>query len=134
LRLGPGDTAALLNRGRVLALLGQHEEALADARAAVQQAPDDAAALNDLAWLLACCPRDDLRRPEEAVELATKAFEMRGDATTLDTLAAALAAAGRFEEAVQRQREAVEKADELAKADFGVRLALYEAGQPYREA
>jgi hypothetical protein len=36
-------------------------------------------------------------------------------------------AAGRFE-------EAVEKADELAKADFGVRLALYEAGQPDREA
>jgi serine/threonine-protein kinase len=134
LRLRPDDTAALLNRGRVLWLMGRHEEGLADARAAVEKAPDDAAALNDLAWLLACCPRDDLRRPEEAVEVALKALEKAGDASTLDTLASALAAAGRFEEAVQRQREAVEKADETAKADFGVRLALYEAGQPYREA
>ena len=45
----------------------------------------------------------------------------------LDTLAAALAAAGKFEEAAEQQRQAVELAAEAEKADYQARLAQYEA-------
>ncbi len=49
----------------------------------------------------------------------------------LDTLAVAYAAAGRFAEAVECQRRAVELAPEQEKAEYRSRLGLYEAGRPY---
>ena len=51
----------------------------------------------------------------------------------LDTLAAAYAANGQFDEAVHWQSQAVELAEEAEKEDYRRRLALYEAGQPCRE-
>jgi tetratricopeptide (TPR) repeat protein len=136
LRLQPDDLAALTNRARLLHGLGRYEEALADNRAVVQLAPADIRGTNNLAWLLATCPREDLRDPVRSVELATTAVEATGgqDPQSLDTLAASLAAAGRLEEATAQQRRALELAADEDKPDYQTRLALYEAGQPFRES
>ena len=99
---------------------------------ALRLAPNDARTLNNLAWLLATDPKPERRDAAKAEEYARKAVELTDgkEAGCLDTLAAALAAGGKFEEAAREQRKAVELAPEAEKADFQARLALYEAGRP----
>jgi hypothetical protein len=59
------------------------------------------------------------------------------DPDRLDTLAAAYAAASRFDEATATAEEAARLADRAEHAALGAalreRLALYRAGRPYRE-
>jgi tetratricopeptide (TPR) repeat protein len=72
-----------------------------------------------------------LRAPDEAIRLATKANELAGDAdfSTLDTLAAAYASAGRFDEAASTEGKAVALASARQSPDqankFRARLSLY---------
>ena len=59
-----------------------------------------------LAWVLSSHPDSSIRRPDEAIELARLAVELTNrDPSALDALAAACAAAGRFEEAVTAASE-----------------------------
>jgi len=92
-----------------------------------------------LAWILATHPDARLRDSAQALQLATRAFELSppNDAAALDTLAAAYAEAGRFDDAIK----SAQRAAELAQADgpkqllgdIQARLLLYRAGKPYRE-
>jgi tetratricopeptide (TPR) repeat protein len=108
-------------------------------RAGLEQAPEAAGLLNGLAWILATSPDDGQRDGEEAVRLAEKACELtqRRQHETVDTLAAAYAEAGRFDDAVRTAREAIRLAEEAnnegAVADYRERLELYETKQPYRD-
>jgi tetratricopeptide (TPR) repeat protein len=93
--------------------------------------------LNNLAWLLATCPDDQVRDGRRAVTLAEKAVELteRKSATYLDTLAAAYAEARRFDDAVRVQQEAL--TDRRLVVDDGnqanQRLELYRQRKAYRE-
>ena len=64
--------------------------------------PNDAALLNNTAWVLATNPNASVRNGMEAVELAERALKLSGgnEPAILGTLAAAYAEAGRFPEAV----------------------------------
>lgn len=90
----------------------------------------------ELAWLLATSPDDELRDGPEAVRWAELARDVAlpDDQAASDTLAAALAAAGRFDEAVDVCRQALEMpgVPESAAA-IQRRLALYQESLPYRE-
>jgi len=109
-------------------------------REGLELVPDSAELANSLAWSLATCPDAGRRKPEEAVQWAEKACQLtkRNDDAMLDTLAAAYAAAGRFEDA----RKAIAEAIKVAQAanhvdvvkDYESRQALYEAGKPYYES
>jgi tetratricopeptide (TPR) repeat protein len=94
----------------------------------------DPTVLNNLAWTLAVL---DGRREvaPEAVSLAEEA--LRGgpdDAESLDTLAAAYAAAGRYPDAARVAEIALARAGqgELA-GPLAARLALYRSGRPFHE-
>jgi len=111
-------------------------------------------ALKSLAWLLATHPSDKLRDSGQAVRLAGCALKSarlqlnrspdervrRTARTTIpslsDTLAAALAEAGRFDEAVRMALEAETLALRRGQFDLAVhiraRLNLYLTGNPYR--
>lgn len=90
-----------------------------------------------LARLLATCPDDKARDGKRAVEYATTACERTGwkDPMYLDTLAAAYAEAGQFEEAVRYQTRALE--DPTLKGDLRKaarqRLELYRQKKPFRD-
>ncbi len=122
------------NLARVYANLTQTAEAVRHLRAAVELRADWLPALGQLAWLLATHADAGVLDPEEAVRLATRAAELsRGaDAEILDSLAAAYAAAGRFEDAVRTAAEAAALAarssPDLA-AQIRARLGLYRNGQ-----
>jgi Flp pilus assembly protein TadD len=96
--------------------------------------------LNNLAWLLATCGDGSVRNGQRALELAERANRLAGgqDVRVLDTLAAAYAEAGRFEEAVRTVQAAIQLASATGRTESArrmqERLRLYQAGQPYREA
>lgn len=50
----------------------------------------------------------------------------------LDTLAAAFANAGEFDQAISTLEQAIEMAPSELRGDYLTRIKLYEAGQPYR--
>lgn len=82
-------------------------------RSALRARPAWSEAANDLAWILATTTVAELRRPVEAVEWAEAACRQQEDhpsAALFDTLAAAYAAAGRFDDAVSKAQQAIDLA------------------------
>jgi predicted membrane-bound spermidine synthase/tetratricopeptide (TPR) repeat protein len=126
-------------------LLKQHRVAdgVAQLRAALRLQPAitrtnrGAIWANNLAWILATYADPELRDGDEAVRWAEQvvAIDGSGDPATLDTLAAAFAEAGRFDEAIAVANRmaalATEKPELRAVAQQ--RLDLFRAGQPVRE-
>lgn len=89
-----------------------------------------------LAWLLATCEDSSIRNGKEAVEFATKACMATPDFQNLDTLAAAYAEAGDFDQAMATEKRALTAAKSTNTEDLPAareRLALYEAHQPYHK-
>jgi hypothetical protein len=125
------------NLGNRLLERGEHTEALVEYEAALRLRPDGGPAAVGLAWLLATTPDTSLRDPPRAVALAhgvARSEEFR-NANTLDTLAAAHAAAGDFDEAIAVARRAgaiaVRQGHEALAGSIAERLRRYESGQAY---
>jgi tetratricopeptide (TPR) repeat protein len=78
---------------------GDHAQALAALRQAVQADPGHAEAHNNLAWLLLTGPTK-LRDPKEALPHARKAVEFTERAIYVNTLGLALYRSGQFAEAI----------------------------------
>jgi tetratricopeptide (TPR) repeat protein len=139
LKLEPGLAQAHNNLGNALFQKGRPSEGVAEYEAAVAAQPAMPPLLNNLAWALATCPEASVRNGPRAVELALKARQLSGgkNPMVLGTLAAAYAEAGRFPDAVTTARQAMELAAaqrNTAQTDeLRARLALYEAGSPFRD-
>jgi len=117
--------------------IGDHPAALADLEKAHALEPDDSGVLNNLAWLLATSPDDDLRDGKRAIELATKACEETKweEAHIISTLAAAYAESGDFDMARKYSKQAVEKGgtNDEVEGQLQAELSSYEAAKPWRE-
>jgi tetratricopeptide (TPR) repeat protein len=135
LKQDPKNNYALQARADAYLTLGNHAEAIADYNRGIEIAPEDTGILNNLAWVLATSPKDELRDPKRALKLATKACEetQYQQAHILSTLAAAYAENGDFAKAVEWSKKAVEMSSETIKAPLKKELSSYEAGKPWRE-
>jgi tetratricopeptide (TPR) repeat protein len=133
----PKHAISLSNRGMARRKKLDYPGALADLDEALRLETDSRSALNEKAWLLATCPDETIRDGKEAVTSATKACELTAwkDANLIDTLAAAYAELGFFEQATRYQQEAIDKAPSgsPARKTYASRLALYRKKKPYRE-
>ena len=130
-----GNNADVIcSRADLLVDLGQYSEALVDYARAIDLNPNFEHAYRNGAWLLATCPDDSIRDAEGAINGAKSALECGyGERhAALDTLAAALANAGRFDEAVGTIEQAIEVAPAEAVPAYQARQQLYESGQPFR--
>jgi len=136
IKLNPNDGWAYLNRGITFTVTHQFSAAIEDHQKAIALEPDNPVMHNELAWLLATAPDESHRDGNKALEHAMRALELTDEAATRDTLAAALAELGRFEEAVEQQTLAIDMAQsEDATAEIvGIqkRLVLYQNEQPLR--
>ena len=137
IRFNPKDDKAYYSRGVAYEQKRQFKEAINDFGEAVRiTAKSNPAYDNNTAWLLATCPVDSVRNGPKAVEAATKACELTEwkNSQYIDTLAAACAEEGAFEQAVKYQKRAISM--ELEKANNGMRqrLSLYEQHLPYHTA
>ena len=101
----------------------------------VKAKPDWSSPRNSLAWLMATCPDAKYRDGAAAVKYATQICELSRfeDWGALDTLAAAHAEAGNFDEAVKREQQALDLAPDPDKPTCQDRIALYEAKKPFRQ-
>jgi tetratricopeptide (TPR) repeat protein len=157
------DVEARRGLGVALLMTGRTGEGVAALREALAARPDDPETQDRLAWVLATLPGSSPWEIGEAVRLAEKVRESAGpvaprpddprlpglggpdgllgtteagrDAARLDTLAAALARAGRFEEAVGAATVAESHAraaglQTLAKA-IAERIDLYRSGRAF---
>jgi tetratricopeptide (TPR) repeat protein len=126
--------------GLIRAAHHEPKEAIASFTRALELRPDWPPAQIQMAWLLSTSPDASIRDPHAALSLAERAVALtRGqDANALEALAAALAAAGRFESAVQTVERALAAlgpgADRMLVAGARRRLALYREGKPYLES
>jgi tetratricopeptide (TPR) repeat protein len=134
---GPQLAAAYATRGELYSAMGAHQAAVEDLDKALASGSRDAEVYNTLAWLLATSTQDALRNAQRAKELALTACELTRyqEPNYVDTLAAAHAEAGEFDDAIRFQQRALES-PEFEKR-FGKearnRLELYAARRPYRE-
>jgi spermidine synthase len=87
--------------------------------------------------LLATSHDSSLREPDEAIRLIERIALESQDPGLLDTLAAAYAAAGRFNAAVTTASRAASGAEALGNetdaSEFRARSSLYRRGEPYVE-
>jgi tetratricopeptide (TPR) repeat protein len=122
-------------RGRVLALLlaDRLDAAKVAMRDALQVFPRSSAMANALARLLATAEAPGVRDPALALELARRVHQSLASASSAETLAAALAESGKFEEAVALQRPIAAAAGDGQQSELArARLAAYERGEPWR--
>jgi tetratricopeptide (TPR) repeat protein len=112
----------------------RYAKAIADHLAALQRDPQDAGTFNQLAWIWATAPDPDVRNGARAKECATRAVELteKGDPSYMDTLAAACAEVGEFDEAVEWMEKALELVTAEAEDDYRSRLELYQDEKPVR--
>lgn len=139
----------LRGRGDARLSLGQHKEAIEDYDEALELAPDDDGILNNLAWVLATSPVDELRNGKRAIELAKKACEETDYKMPhiLSTLASGYAEEGDFDKAIEWIQKAIQvnEADSEENKDedqttfkeqhesLEKELASYEKKEPWRE-
>jgi tetratricopeptide (TPR) repeat protein len=139
LRLKPDYLTARVSLANSLLALGQVWPAIGQYYKILEFEPNNIDALNNLGWFLATTEGTNISNSAEAVKFAQRACELTKyeQAELLDTLAAAYAAAGKFNEAIETAERAVKSAEAAGKKELAVeiqkRLEFYKAGQPYHE-
>ena len=136
--IDPNDPTTYLYRAHLYLVEAEPESALLDLEEVMKRAPDFPGAANDYAWTLATNPKDAIRNGLKAVEYAKKACHETDykHAPTVDTLAAACAESGEWEDAAKWQQEALSLAEKSHPDDvtgMRERLELFKQKKPYRE-
>jgi tetratricopeptide (TPR) repeat protein len=137
LQLHPNVAEVYLARAGVFMRKKNYSRALADLQMAMHAKSTKLdIVFNSLAWLRATCPEARMRNGKEAVELATKACELSQwqNWSDVDTLAAAYAEAGDFDQAIKYERQVMQMAKPSTNdSKIKHRLTLYEQHKAYRE-
>jgi tetratricopeptide (TPR) repeat protein len=135
--LDPKNVAVFSKRGLVHAGNQDYTKAIADYLQVIKLDPENTNAYADIGKILATCPDDKIRDGKRALEYAIKANKLTDGTNwaTLEVLAASYAELGKFENAIQAQKKAIEvvpeKSEIIRKAALG-RLKQYEDKKPLR--
>jgi tetratricopeptide (TPR) repeat protein len=139
LRINPYETVVYVSISIAYIKTGNYEQAFENWAKAEELQLNSDYVFNNPAWLIATAGDVSAEDANNAIEFAERACDKTGynQANLLDTLAAAYAAGGRFDEAVTTAQKAIDAAkargqDELAGA-IQKRIELYRAGQRYHQ-
>jgi tetratricopeptide (TPR) repeat protein len=125
--------------GKVFFQQGKFKDAIAHLEESLRLKPNEAEYMNDLAWALTIKINSGVYNPGKAIRLAQRACELTNykKPELLDTLAAAYAAAGDYDKAIETAEKALELCQspkqETMKKEIQSRLVLFKAGKPYIE-
>jgi tetratricopeptide (TPR) repeat protein len=139
-RIRPQFAQGHENLGYAFYAESKFPDSLTQLRIALEEDPNRLFALKLAASLLATCPDSAVRNGPEALSLAERAKQLSGgnDPGILDTLSAAYAEIGRFDEATAAEQQAVALAAQQEDATLESRLkahmARYELKEALREA
>jgi tetratricopeptide (TPR) repeat protein len=138
IRNAPNSTDGIMIRARAAAEKGDFAKAAAWYEEARRRGPRDDRAQNAFAWFNVTCPGRAFRNGPEAIKAAMKACELTKwkDSNPIDTLAAAYAELGDFNQATKYQLQALairplQAPDSLSKMQKHLRA--YRAHKPFRE-
>jgi len=133
IELDPDKADIICCRADLLADMGRYRDALVDYARTLDISPEFAHAYRNGSWLLATCPDRRFRDPANAVRGAQRALDLGyGDRhVALDTLAAAQASAGDFDQAAETLQEALKIAPHEVRYVYRSRLQKYQAHQPF---
>ena len=140
IELNPTDPLTYKDRGKILHRLGKVKQALDHYRQALQLRPDWPEVLNNLAWILATNQDPKIRDGNQALRLAKRACQLENYKAfaTVDTLAVAYAELGKFEQALETAKTAMQLAQKAGLTQFAQdisrRMDLYKAKRPWRES
>ena len=135
----PASIDYLGTLAQVLQTEGKAAEALQAYLEVVNRRPDELRARNNAAWILATSADGRLRDGPKAIALLLPAAQSPdSDSNLLDTLAAAYAEAGQFQQAVETVGRAIVKArgeslPASVVADMETRLELYKKQRPFHD-
>jgi len=138
----PKNVSAIRTRADTLLGLGDHAAAIKDYERAIEigiESPQQkSGVLNNLAWVLATSPKDELRNGERAIKFGTEAAELTEfkEPHILSTLAAGYAEKGDFEQAIKWSTKAVElgrEAEHDQVEQLEDELDSYRENKPWRE-
>ena len=137
--IAPWELSAVYNLAIAHAQRGEHAEAVGWLRQGLATAPDSSRLVSLLAWELATAPDAELRDGAEAERLARRVWEAYPDRPQMgDGLAAALAAQGRFADAIGVAEKALAQARAAGAAglaeQIALRLELYRQGRPFDQS
>jgi Flp pilus assembly protein TadD len=114
---------------------GHYRQAMVDLHEASKLDSENAFLLNNYAWILATAPDEKARDGKKAVQVALKACQLTAyqNAADVDTLAAAYAETGDFDNAVKWETKYLTSLSLTPSdaTDGQTRLALYQAKKPY---
>ncbi len=131
IRLDPKLGQAYIDRANALTKQKEYAKALADLNEAQRLEPSNVATL---AFWLVSCPEDKYRDGNRALELAAQIHKReRHNSKAMETLAAAHAELGRFDEAVRWQERALQDPGLKNDAAAQRRLELYREKQVFRQ-
>jgi tetratricopeptide (TPR) repeat protein len=128
---------AYSNRASIWSIKREYAKAVNDYAEGIRLDSQDVSACNEFAWLLATCPEAEFRDGLDAVILGENLCELSEwkEAGYINTLAAAYAEFGDFDQAVKYQKRCIEQLDkDVDKDEYMERLKLYGEGKPYHEA
>ncbi|MCH8839246.1 MAG: tetratricopeptide repeat protein [Planctomycetes bacterium] len=132
------DLVNVHNRlGAVLEANAMPADAIHHYRRVLQINEAHGGAHNNLGWILATCADKSLRAPQQALQHAKRAAELTNgrELAVIDTLAAAFAATGNFDQAVEVAQSAIDLAVRLKRKQLvgpiRQRLDLYRQKRPY---
>ncbi|MBL8860847.1 MAG: tetratricopeptide repeat protein [Planctomycetes bacterium] len=136
LAIDPGSVNALGGLGDLLVARGRWREGLERLRELRRREPTNRGLALTLAWWLAACPDPAARDPREALALVARELEAPvDDPLVLDSLAAVLAANGRFQEAHALAERALARLRSTGPSEpipeVEARAALYAAGRAF---
>jgi len=125
--LRPSDASSLANLAMVYEQLHESQEAESIYRKGIEVSPQNGQMLNNLAWLLATGPEGNRNRWDEAIDFARRAVELEpAQYRYRGTLAVALAASGRNDEATKIARQVIAEAkaigDQAAITELKTRI------------
>jgi tetratricopeptide (TPR) repeat protein len=134
IRNAPNSTEGVMIRAKASAEKRDFAKAAAWYDEARRRSPRNDRAQNGFAWFKVTCPDAAFRNGPEAVKAATKACELTKwkDSSPIDTLAAAYAELGNFNQATKFQMQALAiRPDSLSQMQKHLRA--YQARKPFRE-
>lgn len=137
LQLNPEIEEAYLYKGNIWYLKCDIEKVIKNYIQAIDIQPNDSEEYNELAWIFATIPDDTYRDGRKALMYAQEAIKLDYNYINLDTLSAAFAESGRFEDAIETQIKAINlckvEKDSERLSQLLNRLKYYKENKPWRE-
>lgn len=143
-RLAPEWNLSLISRATAYMGNEDYDLSIADWDRVIQLTPgfaqaylSKAEALNAKAWILATSASPEKRNGRKAIGIAQQALALSNDPLFRDTLAAAYAEAGRFDDAVAEQQRAIDSLRQSGRlenlAELETHLNLYRQSRPMQD-